>query len=447
MPYSGTNRSLANLHDNRKPLQYPCPTLNVGWRVLAPSNTFLLQAHLLCPHSVNTPSFHARALCHETTPLLAIAFPSQRPPDTTTYAPRTRPSHALYRTRLPRNLQAEVCRMLAELETMLRNAMKPTHSRRTRYASFNSMGDSSCFNAKFSLPREDASDINAQARGVLATVGAGIQTVLGLRALAGACEIFDVSRHTAWHSRRAAIYLVGSGSRSGHARAEPLRLQARAGPRSGAQNGRTRDAPWEDQERRDVETPRCTSGRACSAGAASCRTTDAWLAGGIGVVVLEGAPFRANSCGGNRRRVPHRGGIESRAGVREYESWPSKWGLAGEELRRGAGLGAVHQAALGWLINDDDEGRGRRLTGLWQEAPRTAREGGSAGRTYICVEGRNSSLTHSSRTSSGSSSSSAAASLGPSALASSAGAGFSAGHRRAWWEERRDESANSRHFG
>ncbi|KAJ6501404.1 hypothetical protein DFH09DRAFT_1441715 [Mycena vulgaris] len=383
MPYSGTNRSLVNIYDNRKPLQYPCPTL-------APAPV---------QHSVA-----ARPLWHETTPKSTGG----------------------------------------ELETMLRNAMKPTHSRRTRYASFNSMGDSSCFNAKFSLPREDASDINAQGRGVLATVGAGIQTVLGLRALAGACEIFDVSRHTAWHSRRAAIYLVGSGLRTydtrqcvEHApvkrgrdmRAEPLRLQARAGPRSGAQNGRTRDAPWEDQERRDVETPRCTSGRACSAGAASCRTTDAWLAGGIGVVVLEGAPFRANSCGGNRRRVPHRGGIESRAGVREYESWPSKWGLAGEELRRGAGLGAVHQAALGWLINDDDEGRGRRLTGLWQEAPRTPREGGSAGRTYICVEGRNSSLTHSSRTSSGSSSSSAAASLGPSALASSAGAGFSAGHR------------------
>ncbi|KAJ6543732.1 hypothetical protein DFH09DRAFT_1088596 [Mycena vulgaris] len=124
---------------------------------------------------------------------------------------------------------------------------------------------------------------------------------------------------------------------------------------------------------------------------------------------------RANSCGGNRRRVPHRGGIESRAGVRVCGSRPSKWGLTG------SGVGAVHQAALGWLSKDDDEAQGRRRTGLWARDAENAEGGRVSGRGLHLRRGTHSSSTHYSRTSSGSSCSGACSSTRAS-LAGVAGA-------------------------
>ncbi|KAJ6543749.1 hypothetical protein DFH09DRAFT_1088612 [Mycena vulgaris] len=102
---------------------------------------------------------------------------------------------------------------------------------------------------------------------------------------------------------------------------------------------------------RDVETP---AGRPC--------------AGRIGVVVLEAcaawrsfpAPIHVEETAAEFRTVDSDsdgGGIESRAGVREHESWPSKW------------------AGLGWLSDDDDEAQGRWLTGLWERDAEDA-EGG-----------------------------------------------------------------------
>ncbi|KAJ6456571.1 hypothetical protein DFH09DRAFT_1116095 [Mycena vulgaris] len=90
MPYSGTNRSLANLHDNRKPLR--C------WLARPRAFKYIPAARLSVAPAPVQHSVAARPLCHETTPKFTDG----------------------------------------ELETMRRNAMKPTHSRRTRYASFNS---------------------------------------------------------------------------------------------------------------------------------------------------------------------------------------------------------------------------------------------------------------------------------------------------------------------
>ncbi|KAJ6543731.1 hypothetical protein DFH09DRAFT_1088595 [Mycena vulgaris] len=71
MPYSGTNRSLANLHDNRKPLQ--C------WLARPRAFKYIPAARLSVAPAPVQHSVAARPLCHETTP---------GPPNTTTHAPR-----------------------------------------------------------------------------------------------------------------------------------------------------------------------------------------------------------------------------------------------------------------------------------------------------------------------------------------------------------------------
>ncbi|KAJ6489454.1 hypothetical protein DFH09DRAFT_1105319 [Mycena vulgaris] len=74
------------------------------------------------------------------------------------------------------------------------------------------------------------------------------------------------------------------------------------------------------------------------------------------------------------RKPPSSGGMENRAGVRECGARPSKWGLAGGELRRSAGLGAAHRAgaAAYWTVGKRRRGRAEKsgLGSGWKERAR-----------------------------------------------------------------------------
>ncbi|KAJ6490514.1 hypothetical protein DFH09DRAFT_1105126 [Mycena vulgaris] len=209
--------------------------------------------------------------------------------------------------------------MLAELESNSRTLEVPIEARQLSFELWASKLHSTLWVTHHALM--DASDNNAQDASPQA---------LGVRT-------YDT------HVRYASL-------RRTCARAKPLRLPPRAGTRNGAQNGRTRDAPWVDQERRDVETP-------AAAGAES-----------IGVVILEACAACEQAREGrkyrNRRRVAHRGGIESRAGVREY---------VGVLVKSCNSAQASAQCIR--LRCDDDSGQGRRLTGLWARDAKNA-EGG-----------------------------------------------------------------------